>query len=250
MALPEHVKLGGPQQAVIYSEHIGKADGVGNMGHWTAFTCKSLCPSAALPDKKCLIEGDPGRHGEYLRRSWQSAGATTDYTETWAMMPVSPTDICTMRMQLLRTLRIETFDGDELTILSIDLNKGEGRRQVVKKKRRDSADVVERRVQALRASGYEPAGVARYAGYSCLLLRRAKGELVNETCLLEDSAAPTSALGVPIRHMTLAHSMMNPAHPEARTYGETQVLKFDATVPTAVFTPPANIEWNNRKNQK
>jgi len=249
-ALPEHVKRGGPQQAVIYSEHIGNADGVGGMGRWTVLTCKALCPSVSLPDKKCLIEGDPTRHGQYLRRSWQMASASADYTETWTMLPNSPTDICTMRLQLLRTLRIRTSDGDESTVLSIDLNQGEGKRQIVKKSRRGAAGDIERRVEALRASGYEPAGTASYAGYNCRLLRRAKGELVQETCLLDDSAAPATAHGVPIHHMTLAHSTLNPAHPEARMYGETQVLKFDAVAPTAVFEPPTNIQWPKGKPSK
>ncbi len=249
-SLPEHVKPDGPQQAVIYSEHIGNA-GVG-AGPYTALACRSLCPSTALPGTKCLIEGDAQRHGEYLRRTWRTASASTDYTETWAMLPSvlpprAPADICAMRLQLLRTLRIQTSDGNESTILSIDLNQGEGKRQVVKESRRGAADDVERRIAALRATGYEPAGTARYAGYSCRLLRRTKGELVQETCLLEDPAAPASVLGVPVQHMTLAHSMVNPAHPEARTYGETQRLKFDAIVPAAVFTPPTHIQWKGPK---
>lgn len=248
--LPEHVKPDGPQQAVIYSEHIGNA-GIG-AGPYTALACRSLCPSTALPGTKCVIEGDAQRHGEYLRRTWRTANASTDYTETWAMLtsvlpPRAPGDICTMRLQLLRTLRIQTSDGNESTILSIDLNQGEGKRQVIKNGRRGTADDTERKMEVLRSTGYEPAGTARYAGYTCRLLRRTKGELVQEACLLEDPAAPASAQGVSINHMTLAHSMVNPARPEARTYGETQLLKFDAMVPTAVFTPPANIQWKGKK---
>lgn len=243
-ALPEHVKPDGPQQTVIYSEHFGNA-GVG-MGQAAVVTCKGMCPSPAFP-KKCAIEGDALRHGEYLRRTWRTANASTDYTETWAMLPTTPGDVCVMRLQLLRTLRIQTPEGDGSTILRIDLNRGEGTRKAVKKSRRPASDDTERTLQALRASGYEPAGTARYAGYSCRLLRRTKGELVQEACLLEDPAAPDAVLGVPVKHMTLAHSMINPAHPEARIYGETQLLKFDAMVPAAVFTPPTNIQWSGKK---
>lgn len=244
-SLPEHVKPDGPQQAVIYSEHVGNA-GVG-MGQAIATTCRSICPSPAFP-KKCLIEGDPSRNGEYLRRSWRTANSSTDYTETWAMLPTTPGDVCVMSLQLLRTLRIETTDGSgEGTVLSIDLNHGEGRRQVIKKSRRGAAGDVERRVEALTASGYEPAGTERYAGYKCRLLRRTKGAAVQETCLLDDPAAPSSVLGVPVQYMTLAHSMVNPAHPEGRIYGETQLLKFDAMVPAAVFMPPTHIQWKNPK---
>lgn len=242
--LPEHVKPDGPLQPVIYSEHVGTA-GVG-MGQAAAATCKSMCPSRSFP-KKCQMEGDPGRHGDYLRRTWRTANATTDYTETWAMLPTVPGDVCVWGLQLLRTLRIETSDGEQGTLLRIDLNRGQGTRRSIKKSRRGATDGAERTAEALLASGYESAGTARYAGYTCRLLRRTKGELIQEACLLEDPAAPSSVLGVPIRHMTLAHAMLNPAHPEAKTYGETQLLQFDAMVPTAVFAPPTNINWESHK---
>ena len=243
LPLPEHVKPDGPQQAVIYSEHTGSAD-VG-MGDAMVKTCQGMCASKVFP-QPCRIEGNAQRHGEYVRRTWRTANASTNYTETWALLPSEPGDICTMRLQLMRTLRIETSDGRESTLLSIDLERGEGTRRVVKRRSVADGDP-ERALQALLATGYQRAGTGRYAGYACRLLRRTAGELVQEACLLEDSAAPASALGVPVQHMTLAHSMVNPAHPEARTHGETHLLTFNASVPAAVFTPPTNIRWKNLK---
>jgi hypothetical protein len=102
-------------------------------------------------------------------------------------------------------------------------------------------------VAALRASGYVDAGTARYAGYSCKVLRKTSKDLVQEACLLDDTNAPLAVLGMPTRMMPLADSMVNPALPERRIYSETSLIDFDGTAPAAVFTPPANIKWKNLK---
>ena len=104
------------------------------------------------------------------------------------------------RLQLLRTLRIQTLDGEESTILSID--RIEVRQaEVVKKSRRDASGAVDGRLGALRAGGYELAGMPNTRATVPALASSQRGAR-QETCLLDDPAAPPRCR-TSLHHMTL-----------------------------------------------
>ena len=241
-SLPPHVNADGPQQPVIYFEQSGST-GAGGAAKVT--TCKSLCPSP-VNSKTCRVEGNPDRDGEFTARSWRVPNAVTRYSEIWGLAQ-DDGDICTLRLKALRILRITTFDGNASTIININLDRGEGTRRVIPGKPGAVAIDPAKGVAALRATGYVDAGAGRYAGYSCRLLRKTAGELVQEACLLDDKNAPPMVLGLPTHMMPLADSMMNSTLPDRRSYTETHRIDFDATAPASVFTPPANIKWKNLK---
>ena len=240
--VPPHVEAAGPQQPVIYFEQTGST---GAGGAAKVATCKSLCPSPVNP-KTCRVEGNPDRDGEFFARSWRAQHAVTRYSEISGLAQ-DDGDICTLRLKVLRILRITSFDGTASTLINVNLDRGEGTRRVVVGKPGAVAIDPIKGVAALRASGYVDAGTGRYAGYSCKLLRKTAGELVQEACLLDDKAAPPTAVGLPTQMMPLADSMMNTSLPERRIHSETQLIDFDASAPVTVFTPPANIKWKNAK---
>ncbi|HKO68779.1 MAG TPA: hypothetical protein VJU53_13335 [Burkholderiaceae bacterium] len=240
--LPPHVNAVGPQQPVIYFEQKGST-GAGGAAKVT--TCKSLCPSPAN-SKTCRVEGDPDKDGEFVAHSWRTQNAVARYSEISGLAQ-DEGDICTLRLKVLRILRITTFDGNASTLININLDRDEGTRRVIVGKPGAVAIDPVKGVAALRASGYVDAGTARYAGYSCRLLRKTATGLVQEACLLDDKNAPPTVLGLPTQMMPLADSTMNPALPERRIYSETQRIDFNATAPATVFTPPANIKWKNAK---
>ncbi|MGZ8993883.1 MAG: hypothetical protein ACXW16_07705, partial [Burkholderiaceae bacterium] len=151
------------------------------------------------------------------------------------------------RLKVLRILRITTFDGKASTLLNVNLERGEGtRRVVVGGPGATTADPV-KGLAALRASGYVDAGMGRYAGYACRMLRKSAGRLVQEACLLDDPNAPATVLGMPVHLMPLLDSTVNPELPQGRIYSETHLVDFNAMAPTAIFAPPANIQWKNLK---
>ena len=240
--LPPHVSADGPQQSVIYFEQAGSTGAGGDV---KVKACQSLCPSP-VNSKTCRVEGNPDRDGEFTARSWRAPNAVTRYSEIWGLAQ-DEGDICTLRLQVLRVLRITTFDGSASMLININLDRGEGTRRVVPGKPGAVAVDPAKGVAALRASGYVDAGSARYAGYACRLLRKTATDLVQEACLLDDKNAPATVLGLPTQMMPLADSMVNPSLPERRSYNETHLIDFNATAPAGVFTPPANIKWKNLK---
>lgn len=240
--LPPHVGADGPQQPVVYFEQTGSTGAGGEIKVWA---CKQQCPSP-VNSKTCRVEGNPQRDGEFIARSWRAPNAVTRYTETSALAQ-DEGDVCTLRLQVLRILRITTFDGKASTLLNINLERGEGTRRVISGGPGVTAIDPVKGLAALRASGYADAGTARYAGYACRLLRKSAAGLVQEACLLDDPNAPATVLGLPVHLMPLADSTVNPKLPHGRIYSETHLVKFDATAPTGVFTPPANIRWKNLK---
>jgi len=240
--LPPHVNGDGPLQAVIYFEQSGST---GAGGDAKVKTCKSLCPSA-VNSKSCRVEGNPDRDGEFTARSWRTANAVTRYSEISGLAQ-DEGDICTLRLTVLRNLRITTFDGEASTLINVNLDRGEGTRRVIPGKPGAVAVDAVKGLAALRASGYADAGSARNAGYTCRLLRRTTADSVQEACLLDDKNAPATVLGMPTHMLPIADSMVNTALPERRIYTETQLIDFNATAPASVFAPPNNIKWKNLK---
>lgn len=240
--LPPHVGADGPQQPVVYFEQTGSTGAGGEVKVWA---CKQMCPSP-VNAKTCRVEGNPQRDGEFIARSWRTTNAVTRYTETSGLAQ-DEGDVCTLRLKVLRILRITTFDGKASTLLNINLERGEGTRRVITGGPGATAIDPVKGLAALRASGYSDAGTGRYAGYACRLLRKSAGGLVQEACLLDDPNAPTTALGMPVHLMPLLDSTVNPDLPQRRIYSETHLVDFNATAPSATFTPPANIQWKNLK---
>ncbi len=240
---PPYAGDDGQREAVIYTEQNGSL-GAG-LGPIKVKTCQSVC-QPPVHAKPCQVDGDPARDGEFTTRSWRAPNAVARYTETWGLAQ-GEGDVCTLRLTLLRTLRINSFDGSASTLISINLDRGEGTRRVIRGKPGVLAIDTNKGLAALRATGYVESGRSRHAGYACRVLRKVEDKLVQEVCLLDDSNAPATAIGLPVQLMPLADSTMNSSAPEGRIYSETIAVKFDATAPASTFSPPSNIRLKDVK---
>jgi len=240
--LPPHVGSDGPTVPVIYIEQSGSlGPGAGDI---KVKTCRAVC-QPPVHAKPCRVDGNPAREGEYMARNWRAAEASARYSETWSLAQENA-DVCTLKLIMVPLLIIHSFDGTASTTININLDRGEGTRRVNKGKGLLGIDSA-KGVAALRASGYAPAGTGRYAGYTCQLLRKEDGDLVQEACLLDDPNAPARAAGIAVHLMPLATSMMNKTVPEGRIHSATTQVNFDATAPAALFTPPPNIRLKDVK---
>lgn len=222
-------------------EHRGNAS---RAGPALARTCEQMC-QPPLSAKRCTIEGDPQRHGDFVAQVYRSADAMLRWTRGWALVQQGG-DVCSLRLLPTQSVRLVLYQGGRSTLYDADLERGTGTRRTVVGRVPELALETEPGIAALRADGYAPAGGARVGGYGCVLWRKRAGELEFDTCLLADTALPPRFGDIVLQGMPLSSSMQG-RDPASRTFSAVHSLQIGSAVPAAMFEPPPGIAWKEHR---
>lgn len=228
-------------QPVIHTEHRGNA---GRLGPTLVRTCEQMC-QPPLRAKRCTVEGDPQRHGDFVAHVYRSADAAVRYTRTWALVQQGG-DLCTLRLELKQSVRLALFDGRNTALHDADLDRGTGTRRTVAGRSPELVLDTAKGMAALRADGYVRAGTSRVAGYACELWRKRAADLEFETCLLADPALPPRVGTIELHGAPLSSSTRG-RDPDGGNWSAVQSLRIDVNVPAELFQPPAGIRWKDTR---